>query len=132
MKYLSNYTEKPISELIKNNGGFFAFNDKQFKDNKKDGVKYARLYSGLIAPKENIEAIIKGIDDINKKGIIQDMEDHSIKQIIFRECSNYELQYSDDGLKELSDTLIDYPIKQIDIKIYFNQFIHYCIKNELI
>ena len=132
MKYLSSYTEKPTSELIKNNGGFFAFSNKQFEESKQDGVKYVRLYSGLIAPKENVKAIMKGIDDINKYGVEQDMKDHTIRQIVFRECGNYELQYSYDGLKEITDTLADYPIKQEDIKKYYNQFIQHCIKNDLI
>ena len=50
MKYLEDYNKNEINNIIKKNGGFFAFNNDQFNKNKKDGVKYCRLYSGLIVP----------------------------------------------------------------------------------
>ena len=131
MKYLSDYTEEATTKLIKENGGFFAFSDRQFNENKKEGVKYVRMYGGLIAPKENVKAIHKGLQEGHEEGIVQDMKDHTIRQIIFRDCANYELQLSYDGLTEIIDTLKEYPIKKEDIIKYYNQFIKYCNKNDL-
>ena len=51
MKYLNDYTQDKINDVIKSNGGFFAFSNKQFEENKKDNIKYCQLYSGLIVPK---------------------------------------------------------------------------------
>ena len=131
MKYLSSYTEKPISKLIKEQGGFFAFNNKQFEESRQEGIEYVRLYAGFIAPKENAKAIYDGIEKITKDGIKQDMKDHTIKQIIFRECSNYELQYQHDGFSEIVEKLADYPISKEDIGKYYNKFIQHCIENDL-
>ena len=57
MKYLNDYTQDAISKVIKDNGGFFAFSNKQFEENKQDGIKYVRLYGGLISPKNNVKNI---------------------------------------------------------------------------
>ena len=44
MKYLNDYTQDKINDVIKSNGGFFAFSNKQFEENKKDNIKYCQLF----------------------------------------------------------------------------------------
>ena len=57
MKYLGSYIDKPMSEMIKRNGGFYAFSNEQFEEQKQEGVKYVRMGMGLIAHKENAKNI---------------------------------------------------------------------------
>ena len=132
MKYLQNYSEEKINKIIKNHGGFFAFNNNQFNDNKKEGVIYCRLYGGLIAPKNKADYIIKQIDIISKKAIKQDIKENGIKNIIFRDCSNLELQFSYNGIEEIIDYLKDYNFNKKDIEKHYNNYIKHCIKNDLI
>ena len=131
MKYLEDYNKNEINNIIKKNGGFFAFNNDQFNKNKKDGVKYCRLYSGLIVPKNKVDYILKKIDKATKKAIKQDINDNGIKKIVFRDCSNLELQFNYDGLNEIISYLKDYNFNKKDIKKYYDQYIKYCIKNDI-
>ena len=131
MKYLSDFNDKMINNVLKTNGAFFAFSNKQFEENKKEGVMYCKLYGGMIAPKENVKTILKGLEEAQKKGIKEDMKEHTIKQIVFRDCANFELQFSYDGLNEIKEALNDYPINAKDIEKHYNDFIKHCIKNDL-
>ena len=131
MKYLQNYSEEKINKTIKNNGGFFAFNNKQFNENKKEGIIYCRLYSGLIVPKNKAKQIISQLDKISKKAIEQDIKENGMKKIVFRDCENLELQFSFSGISEIIDYLKDYNFNKNDIEKYYNKYINYCIKNDL-
>tara|TARA_Y100001963_G_C6647592_1_gene384093 strand:+ start:412 stop:810 length:399 start_codon:yes stop_codon:yes gene_type:complete len=132
LKLLKYYTQDKIDKTIKNNGGFFAFNNKQFNENKKEGVIYCSLYGGLIVPKNKADYILKQIDLISKKAIKQDIKENGIKNIIFRDCSNLELQFSYNGIEEIIDYLKDYNFNKKDIEKYYNKYIKHCIKNDLI
>lgn len=106
MKYLSDYTSNPQTEAFKKHGAFFAFSGSQFNENKIEGVKYADCGHGLICPKDNADALIKELDEINKNGIKQDIEENGIEKIIKRELGNYECYYTgeiDDAVEALED-----------------------------
>ena len=130
MKYLSNYTEEKTSKTLKENGAFFAFSNKQFNENKKEGVKYVRLYSGLIAPEENVKKILNELDKINKEGIKQDIKENSIRNIIWREFQNFECQFEMNPERAL-ESLEDYPITKERINKEFKKYYNYCIKNDM-
>ena len=132
IKLLKYYTQNKIYKKIKNKEVLFAFNNNQFNDNKKQGVIYCQLYAGLIVPKNKAGYIIKQIDLISKKAIAQDIKENGIKNIIFRDCSNLELQFSYNGISEITDYLKDYNFNKKDIEKYYNKYIKHCIKNDLI
>ena len=119
-------------EIIKNNGAFFAFNDQQFKEKKDPKTIYVNMGVGLICPKNNAQTLKKELDDLNKKAIKKQMEKYSIKDIVFKNCFNYELQYSFNGFEELKEILEGYSIKETELSLYYNQFIDHCVKNDLI
>jgi len=119
-------------EIIKNNEAFFAFNDQQYKEQKKQNTIYVNMGVGLICPKNNAQTLKKELDDLNKKAIKKQMEKYSIKDIVFKNCFNYELQYSFNGLEELKEILEGYSIKETELSLYYNQFIDHCVKNDLI
>ena len=97
MKYLSEYTNEPISQALEEFGGFFAFSNDQFQENAKEGVKYCRVgRSGLIAPKENARALVSRMTEIYKEARAKDIEDHGLEGVIKRELSNYECYYTGD------------------------------------
>ena len=92
MKHLQDYIEASNTEILKQNGAFFAFGNKQFEEQKKDGIIYCSLGGGLICPKENATKILKEIEQVHKNGIIQDVEENGAAKIIEREYFNYEMQ----------------------------------------
>ena len=129
MKYLSNYTEEKTTKLLNKFGAFFCFSEKQFKENKKDGVIYSRLYGGLVAPKENVKSIMNGISKITSDGIKQDIKENGIKKIIHRELAKFECQFNGD-ITNAVDVLIDYGISKEEIKKEYAIFYQKCIDND--
>jgi hypothetical protein len=130
MKYLSHYTENLQTELLNTKGAFFAFSNKQFDEQKKDGIDYVAMGSGLICPKPNTAELMQGIESINKTGIEADIAENGIKAIIRRELANHEAQITMD----ISDTvakLSDYPgITRELIQVEYSEFYQHCIDND--
>jgi len=131
-KTLKQIKHDEQTRIIKNNGAFFAFNDEQFKEHKKQNIIYVNMGVGLICPKNNAKTLKKELDELNKKAIKKQMEKQSIKDIVFKNCFNYELQYSFNGFEQLKEILQDYPIKETELSLYYNQFIDHCVNNDLI
>ena len=130
MKYLNDYTQDAISKVMDDNGGFFAFSDSQFDENKKEGVTYCHLYGGLIAPKESANTIIFALDEATQRGIKQDVKENGIKAIIWRELANYESQISR-TCEDTIDALSDYPTTKGEIVKEFKLYMTHCIDNDL-
>tara|TARA_R100001443_G_scaffold18073_1_gene28735 strand:+ start:275 stop:643 length:369 start_codon:yes stop_codon:yes gene_type:complete len=119
MKYLSDYMEEKQTALFNETGTFFAFSDKQFKEQHTKGIKYVSLGSGMITPKENANKVIETLHKIHKKAMKEDLKDNGIQGVIQRELENYEVYYTND-LEPAMEALKDYPeITQKDIiKVY--------------
>jgi len=130
MKYLSDYTKESMDKVMKDNGGFFAFSNKQFDEQKKEGVKYVSLYGGLVAPKENVKSINEGIEKAHKSAVALDLKENGIKKIIWRELANYEVQLGMDGLTHARNTLSDYGVTEKQLKKEYNLYMDDCIKHD--
>ena len=129
MKYLSDYTQDKQTAVFDKFGAFFAFSDKQFKDKQQDGVKYASLGAGLIAPFYNADNLYHALDSINKSAIQQDIAENGVKTIIHRELGNYECQITYD-YNDVIDVLAPYGITVEQIKAEFSEFMQVCIDND--
>lgn len=116
MKYLSDYTEEAQTKLFDATGSFFAFGNKQFDEQKKEGVEYVSMgYAGLICPKDKAAELSRGLKCIVKAGISQDLAENGKKGVIHRELANHEYCITWD----ISDTvskLSDYGITAEDIQ----------------
>ena len=130
MKYLADYTEESISKTIKDNGGFFAFGQKQFDKAKKEGVKYVNLYGGLVCPEENAKNLLNGIENAHNEGVRQDLKDHTHKQIIWRELANHETQF-DGELQNVYDALLSYPFTKDQIDSEYSDYYKHCCEKDL-
>lgn len=93
MKSLSSYTDVHLTQLFRNLGAFFAFGQHQFEERRKEGVDYIAVAGGLVVPKENADALLKGLNDISAKGMAQDLAENGREGIIRRELMNYECYY---------------------------------------
>lgn len=105
MKYLSDYTQEAQTKLFEEQGAFFAFNQEQFEEGKAKHPEvkdWVNVGMGMIAPSENVKAILDGIDNISKLGIEQDLADNGREGVLERELGNYEIGYSWEGIHDLN------------------------------
>lgn len=101
MKYLNDYTKEETTRAFNRAGAFFAFSDKQFKEEAKEGIEYRSLGAGLICPKKTAKQLMKDIADVTENGIKQDLKENWAEKIIARELYNHEAFYTGD----IADTM---------------------------
>lgn len=69
-------------------------------------LKITSLGAGMHCPAANVEEVKKGLDEIYKNGIKQDLAENQIDDIIKRELCNYECYYTgdpEDAIEALED-----------------------------
>jgi len=119
MNTLNNYIQDAQSACFKKYGAFFAFGQKQFDEQKKEGVKYASNEIGLIYPIENRAALYSELAAIHKSGVEQDMAENGKTAIIQRELDNHEASYTGE-IDDTADALASYPITREEILAVFS------------
>ena len=118
MKHLSNYTEKPQSELFDRLGVFFAFSTQQFNKSKKENVKYCNMGQGMICPVGTGKEVMDELDKIQQQGIAQDIAENGRNCIISRELGNHECYYTG-SISDCVDCLEQYDITREEIAEVF-------------
>lgn len=118
MKYLTDYTEQGITDLLEKYGGFFAFSDKQFDAKKKEGIEYVGCGHGLICPKENAKALVAGLIENGDKAVQQDIAENGKEKIIERELYNHEAFYTGE-IDQTADALKIYGFSENDIRLVY-------------
>jgi len=117
-KYLREYIEDAQTKAIDEAGAFFAFSNKQFNEQKQEGVQYVKLMAGLICPKENAKDLVEKLSEIYKEGIKLDLAENGKEGVIKRELSNHECYYTGD-ISGCEEALSDYGITKDEIiKVY--------------
>jgi len=120
MKYLINYIEEAQTKAFEKAGAFFAFSDKQFEEQKKEGVKYSHIGAGLICPKENCKSLVKALGVIHKAGMEQDLKENTKEGVIKRELANHEAYYTG-SIESTFDALEPYGITAEEILTVFRK-----------
>ena len=95
IKEIQTITDNLLSEVFKKHDVIFAFSDKQFEEQKVEGVEY--LYSrslGMFYNKKSKDTIYKDMEEAIDKAIAIDKETNSKESIILRELLNYECFYT--------------------------------------
>ena len=106
---------KPQTDLFNRTGAFFAFSDKQFNEQKKEGVKYAQLPSGLIVPKKHVQTVITELEMIFKRAMKQDLKENGKEAIIRRELNNHECVYTM-SIEDALPGLLDYGFTEVEVQ----------------
>ena len=117
-------------QIIKKHGGFFAFSTSQFNEQKTEGVNYAAVVHGMLAPKENIKQLLIELENNFDLIISADLKKNGVKRIIHRELANHEAQITMD-ISDTVDALSDYKINKAQILAEFSEFMANCVKNDL-
>ena len=123
MKSLTaTYTNDAMTQLFKESGAFFAFSLKQFEEKKKEGVFYCFLDGGLIVPKEAVNSVLEGLENIGNKGIELDLAENGRHAIIKRELMNYECFYTGD-ITDCVQGLEHYGIEADEIRSVYREML---------
>lgn len=120
MKYLQDYMNESQSQLLDECGAFFAFSNKQFDEQKQNGITYISMGAGLLCNEEHVTKLITGMDEILNRAVRQDLAENGQNAIIERELYNYECIYTGD-ISPCVDALSVYDIPLDDIKAVFLQ-----------
>ena len=96
MKYLSDYTQEATTKALNAHGAFWAFSQSQFNEQKKEGVKYVTMGSGLVCKSGHSQALADDLDAVRAAGIAQDIAENGLDGIIKRELYNHECFYTGD------------------------------------
>jgi|TARA_R110001606_G_scaffold366348_1_gene521447 hypothetical protein len=118
-----------IENVMENNKAFFAFSDEQFNSQKWDDIEYISLGSGLVCPKENAVKLTQELNKISANRIKKELEENSVKDIIWRELANHECQIVGD-YSDVVDLLAGYGITEQDIKDQWGSYYQDCIDND--
>ena len=137
MESLTSFIEKDISNLLKESGAFFAFGEKQFNEQKEQGVKYISDGTGLLVPKDTYKEFNAKYEAIVKTGSSRLIEKYGADAIIRYEYFNHEQQLGYFQNVEESDTyhalssFIKYPGFDIEnIQKVFKQCYQEAINND--
>ncbi len=129
MNYLSDYTAKAQSELLKETGAFFAFSNQQFDEARTPGVEYVSLTTGLICPKDQAKTLWQGLEEIQQAGMKVDLEENGRVGVILRELGNHECQITGD-ITDAVDCLTPYGITREEVQAQYPAFFENCVKND--
>jgi hypothetical protein len=131
MKYLSDYTNEPLSELFKKYGVIIAFSNDQFENQRDTQITYSHVGNGMICPKDNVDSFIGEVEELYYNAICEDVAENGAVGIIKREFGNYETAYTGD-----KTDLMGYLSKYIEIfpelfdPIFVHHVINECFKAE--
>ncbi len=119
-----------ITIALKKHGGFFAFSNEQFDEQKKEGVKYSSLGSGLIVPKVNADELIKDINTATDLNIEDDLTRNTKTEIILRELANHEAQITG-SITDTVEALKGYDITREEVQAEFRGYLDNCIEHNV-
>lgn len=92
MSAYSEIKEKQFN--FKENGGFFAFGNKQFEENKIGKEPFVSLGLGLFCSKEKAGELVKNLEKFSKEKDLEVIEKSTIEEVFNYESSNYECSYT--------------------------------------
>jgi hypothetical protein len=130
MKTLLDYTRARSTELLKSTGSFFAFNQKQWDENKVEGIKYKQVPVGLFVPFMHFVKVSKDFETIIYESIAQDIEENGKPAIIWRELAARKA-YNTLEVFGTVQALEGYYITEDEVEAEFDAFFQHCVDNGL-
>jgi len=121
--------EKQQTAIFEKFGAFFAFGQKQFDERKKEGVTYVNAGAGLLAPKGTAEELCADLAALSKNKIQWELDNNSVKDIIFYSLGNYECQISSD-YSDAVDAVKYYGITEAEVAAVWPEYWNHCVDND--
>lgn len=121
---MSNYVQEKQTELFNELGVFFAFSNKQFDEQKQEGVEYCTVLSaGDCVPKDKASEFAKRLAQIHKEGREKLLAEKGIEQIIEDELVNHECFYTGD-VTDAFDALAGYEVTLEQVQAVYRKVAH--------
>lgn len=116
-----NYSKfQPKDFDLKAYGAFFAFNQKQFNEQSKEGIEYVNCGGGLIAPADIVEEMLDSAEAHYSKENLRILNENGLDNCILYELWNHECFYTY-NLSEVTDICKDrWNTSAEDVKRVFN------------
>jgi len=127
---LQQYQEKAQTKAFTKYFAFFAFSQKQLKEQININFKYANMGSGLICPSIFADKLYKKLESINKKAVARVKETKTDKEIIWYELGNHEAQITCD-ITDTFEAVKQYGITEKEVLKVYNEYFTYCCDNDL-
>ena len=117
------------TELFNEAGAFFAFSNRQLDEQKKEGITYINLGSGLICNELTAAKLMQDLENVFNDKIAWELANNTKKEIIWYELSNHECQITGD-YSYVVDLLKPYGITKEEIKAEWSYYFDYCIEHD--
>jgi len=114
--------DEQITKIMHDKGAFFAFGDKQFNEQKVDGVQYISLHSGMIVPKDNAEDVVSEIKLASAAHTERVLAQYSPEELIDYELGNHECHISGD-IDDAASALKPFGIEREQVIARYPEFI---------
>ena len=111
-----------VGEIIKKHGAFFCFSTEQFTEQREEGVSYVALDGGLCVPVKAQDELVADIGKAAVQAVLDDKQTSTNKEIIWRELSNHEAQYSG-CIDSTVEALQGYEITREDVQAEMLEFL---------
>lgn len=101
---LNEEFQEKQSALFKEYGVFFAFSQKQFDEQKQEGVKYVSTDFGMILPKDKCDAFMEAHQKLVEENQVRYKAEVDMDEYILYELHNHESFYTgrtDDALRAI-------------------------------
>lgn len=121
--------EAQAKEILERNNAFYAFSNKQFDEQKKEGINYISLGYGLIVDETKAESYIEEIAELAKKKTEWELANNTREEIIWYELANHECQITG-SYQEVVALLEHYGITEEEIKAEWPAYFDHCIEND--
>ena len=121
--------EKEQTKILDANSAFFAFSNEQFNTCADPKLNYKSLGGGLYCPENNIDSLQAQLSDSYNFKIQWELENNTLKDIIWDSLANYECQITGD-YSDACEALKTYGITEDDIKKEWASYYKNCIDND--
>ena len=127
MRYFN--IEQDQTKILDDNGAFFAFSNEQWEQANNQSLTYKSLGGGLYCPENNVDLLAKQLKESHNCKIKWELENNSLKDIIWYELANYESQIEGD-ITEAGAALSYYGISIDAVKKEYVSYYKNCVDND--
>ena len=106
---LKKEQQDKLSAIFEKYGIFFAFNAKQFNQQKEKGVKYVSGNMGMIIPKDRVDDFHAAYQQYSKECVAEHQKHIPMDNYIAYELANYEALYTGDMTEAFGAVQAFYP-----------------------
>jgi hypothetical protein len=121
--------EQEQTKILDDNGAFFAFNNEQMDKYADQSLSYKSVGGGLYCPENNVDGLARQLADSHAFKIKWELDNNTLKDIIWYQLSNHETQITGD-IDDAISALTPYKISDDDVRREYKDYYQHCIDND--